>query len=155
MMGGRTSLEMLSTAQKLAESGRHAAVIEQLGALPVQELEQSPTLALLFGIAQARLGQYTSGRQWVARASELAQARGDAAIELRALNVAGNIAFEEGWIDEAASCFTRALAAAEREGDRATGGRCSNNLGTIANLRGQYGKAVGSYTMALAAFQQA
>ncbi len=155
MMSGRTTLEMLSVVQKLAESGRHAAVAEQLGALPVQELEQSPTLALLFGIAQARLGRYSSGRQWVARAGEAARTRGDAAIELRSLTVAGNIAFEEGWIDEAASCFTRALAAAEREGDRATVGRCSNNLGIIASLRGQFGKAIGSFTMALAAFQQA
>jgi len=155
MMNARASLEMLSTVQKLAETGRHAAVLDRLGALPVQELEQSPTLALLFGIAQARLGKHKSGRQWVTTALHTARARGDGAIEARALNVSGVIALEEGWIDEAESCFARALAAAERQGDRATVGRCSNNVGIIANLRGQYGKAVGSYTMALAAFQQA
>lgn len=155
MLDATASLEMLSSTQKLAETGRHAAVVEQLGVLPVQELEQSPTLALLFGIAQARLGRHNSGRQWVATALDTARARGDGEIEARALNVSGAIAFEEGWIDEATSCFTRALAAAERQGDRATLGRCSNNLGIIANLRGQYGRAVGSLTMALAAFQQA
>jgi len=154
MMDATASLEMLNSAQKLAETGRHAAVVEQLGVLPVQELEQSPTLALLFGIAQARLGRHSSGRQWVATALDTARTRGDGEIEARALNVSGAIAFEEGWIDEAASCFTRALAVAEGQGDRATVGRCSNNLGIISNLRGQYGRAVGSLTMALAAFQQ-
>lgn len=154
MMDARASLDILNTAQKLAESGRHAAVIEHLGALPVRDLEQSPTLALLFGIAQARLGRHSSGRRWVGMALEAARARGDATIEARALNVSGAIAFEEGWVDEAVSHFTGALAEAERHGDRATVGRCSNNLGIIANLRGEYGRAVGSYTMALAAFQQ-
>ncbi len=155
MMDARASLEMLNAVQELAETGRHAALVERVGALPVHELEQSPTLALLFGIAQARLGRHKSGRQWVATALDTARTRGDGEIEARALNVSGAIAFEEGWIDEAASCFTRALAAAERQGDHTTVGRCSNNIGIIANLRGQYGRAVGSFTMALAAFQQA
>lgn len=153
-MDARASLGVLNTVQQLTQAGRHDAVVEVLGTLPVQELEQSPTLALFFGIAQAHLGRYQSGRQWVARALDVARARGDGAIEASALRMAGGIALEEGWIDEAASCFTRALAAAESQGDRATVGRCSNNLGIISNLRGRYGRAVGSYTMALAAFQQ-
>jgi len=154
-MDASASLEILNTVQELAETGRHAVLVERVGSLPVHDLEQSPTLCLLFGIAQARLGRHNSGRQWVATALDTARARGDGAIEARALNVSGAIAFEEGWIDEAASCFTRGLAAAEQQGDRATVGRCSNNLGIIANLRGQYGRAIGSLTMALAAFQQA
>jgi tetratricopeptide (TPR) repeat protein len=154
-MDARASLELLNTVQRLAETGRYAALVEQLGALPVHDVEASPTLALLFGIAQARLGRTGAGRQWVRMAVEQARARGDGEIEARALNVLGGIAFYEGWLDEAVSCITRALAAAERQGDRATVGRCCNNLGSVAHLRGEYGRAVGSYTMALAAFQQA
>lgn len=145
---------MLNRTQKLAETGHHAAVAQQLGVLPVHELEQSPTLALLFGIAQARLGRHTSAKQWVGIGLDTARARSDHAVEARALNVSGAIALEEGRIDEAIEYFTRGLAEAEHLGDRATVGRCSNNLGIIANLRGLYGRAVGSYTMALAAFQQ-
>lgn len=148
------TLEMLNTIQKLGETGHHAAVARQLGALPVQELEQSPTLALMFGIAQARLGHHDSGKRWVGVGLETARARSDHALEARALNVSGAIALEEGRIDEAVEYFTRGLGEAERLGDRATVGRCSNNLGIIATLRGEYGKAIGSYTMALAAFQQ-
>jgi tetratricopeptide (TPR) repeat protein len=148
------SLETLTTIQKLADTGHHAAVARQLGALSAEELEQSPTLALLFGIAQARLGQHTAGKRWVGIGLEAARARRDHAVEARALNVSGAIALAEGRIDDAIGYLTRGLAEAETLGDRATVGRCSNNLGTIASLRGQYGRAIGSYTMALAAFQQ-
>ncbi|MBI4421733.1 MAG: tetratricopeptide repeat protein [Gemmatimonadetes bacterium] len=151
----RTSIiELLNRVQKLSDTGRDAAVVAELGAVPVQELEQSPTLALLFGISQGRLGRHNSGKQWVAMALETALARGDRSIEARALNVSGAIAFEEGRIDEALDYFRRGLAEAERQGDRATVGRCSNNLGIIFNMRGQYDEAVGSYTMAQAAFLQ-
>jgi len=148
------TLEMLNSIKKLAETGHHAAVAQQLGELPAQDLEQSPTLALLFGIAQARLGHHSIGKQWVGIGLETARARRDHAVEARALNVSGAIAFEEGRIDDAVSYFTRGLGEAERLSDRATVGRCSNNLGIIASLRGEFGRAIGSYTMALAAFQQ-
>ena len=146
---------MLNKVQGLADSGQHAAVVEYLRERDVVEIENSPTLALLYGVAQARLGSHESGERWVGLALKRSEERGDHTIKARALNVSGAIAFESGRIDDAASFFTRALAAAERESDHATVGRCSNNLGIIANLRGDTGRAVGSYTMALAAFQQA
>lgn len=154
-MGATAAIGMLNRIQELSESGRNAAVVAELGVVPVEELERSPTLALLFGIAQGRLGRQLSGKQWVLTALEVSRTRGDPAIEARALNVCGAIAFDEGRIDEAAAYFSRGLAAAERQGDRVTVGRCSNNLGIIANLRGEHGRAIGSYTMALAAYQQA
>jgi tetratricopeptide (TPR) repeat protein len=148
------SLELLNEVQALAESGRHATLVEQLEGVPAQDLEQSPTLALLFGIAQARLGHHKLGKRWVRTALDVARARNDQAIEARALNVLGAIAFDSGQVEDAYGYFTKGLAKAELLGDRATVGRCSNNLGAIASLRGEYGRAVGSHTMALAAFQQ-
>lgn len=145
----------LNTVQKLADTGRHAAVVDYLSALPEKDLSGSPTLAFLFGSAYARLGRDELAERWAEIALQRAQERGDRTIEARALNLSGAIAFEAGRIAEAVRYFTNALAEAEREGDRATVGRCSNNLGILANLRGEYGRAVGSYTMALAAFQQA
>jgi tetratricopeptide (TPR) repeat protein len=149
------ALLMLTRVRELAESGQHAAVVEYLNDEPRGTLEQSPTLALVYGIAQARLGRHEDGARWVGAALERSRERGDRSIEARALNVAGAIALEAGRVDEAAEHFTRALDVAERNGDHATVGRCSNNLGVIANLRGDHGSAVGSYTMALAAFQRA
>ncbi|MBI4501861.1 MAG: tetratricopeptide repeat protein [Gemmatimonadetes bacterium] len=144
----------MTRIQRLADSGRSAEVVSRLAELPAEQLEGSPTLALILGIAQARLGHHGSGKQWIATALESARRRGDGTVAARSLNVSGAIAFQEGRTDEGARYFTQGLAEAERQGDRATVGRCSNNLGIIANLRGEHGQAVGHYTRALAAFQQ-
>ena len=46
---------VVAKARALAAAGHHAAVVEFLGSREQGELED-PTLALLYGIAQARLG---------------------------------------------------------------------------------------------------
>ena len=149
------SLEDLNRVRKLAETGQHAAVVDYLSDRPDTELKESPTLALLFGTAHARLGRHDEGTEWVELALGKSRDRGDRTVESRALNVRGAIALVSGSIDEAAEYFTQALAAARNDGDNTTIGRCSNNLGIIYNLRGRYAEAIGSYTMAIAAFQQA
>ncbi len=145
---------MLNEAQTLSQAGRHSAVVQLLEP-KMEELEDSPTLALLYGIAQARLGAHGAGDRWVTAALRRARERGDQTIEARAQNVAGAMALEQGDVTRAAKAFTEALADAEKRGDHAMVGRCSNNLGIIANLRGEHGQAVGCYTMAQAAFQRA
>ncbi len=146
---------MLNKAQDLADTGQDASLLDYLSTSSSQDLERSPTLALLYGIAHGRLGRGAEAQRWVRVALERSRERGDRAIEARALNVSGAIALVEGRIEEAADYFGRALAGAKREGDHGTVGRCSNNLGIISHLRGDFGRAVGSFTMALAAFQQA
>jgi tetratricopeptide (TPR) repeat protein len=154
-MNAHESLRTFQRAHNLAATGQHAGVVELLSGQPTEEVESSPSLALILGIAQARLGRDEEAHHWVALALQRSRERGDRAAETRALNVSGAIALESGRVNEAAACFSRALAEAEREGDHATVGRCSNNLGIIANMRGDYGRAVGSYMVALAAFQRA
>ncbi len=151
----KNSLIQLSRVQSLVDTGRHAEALEFIRAQPEDELQNSPTLALLYGIALGRLGQLVEAERWAEVALHRARERGDRSIEARSLNVCGAIAFERGRIEAAADYFQLALAEAEREQEHAAVGRCSNNLGIIANLRGEYGKAVSSYTMALAAFQKA
>lgn len=147
----------LRTVEQLAAEGRYADLVayvegrQSLG----EALEGSPTLALLYGTAHARLGRLAEGDRWVALALQRARERGDRAIEVRALNARGAIALEGGRLDEAAEHFRRALAGASDQGDHATMGRCANNLGIIASVRGDHAGAVGSYTMAQAAFGRA
>ena len=147
-------LERVHHAGRLAESGRFAALATYLDGIE-DEVRTSPTLAFLRGLAHARLGRHAEGGRWVAAALELALARGDRTVEVRALNALGAIAWEQGAIETATDHFRHALAEAERAGDLATVGRCSVNLGIIANLRGEYERAVGAYTLAMAAFQRA
>jgi tetratricopeptide (TPR) repeat protein len=148
-------LEPLEQAQRLADTGRYAELLSYLEERPQEDLLNSPTMALLSGVAHARLGRLEEGQQWVMISLTRAKAQGDRAVEVRALNVYGAIALEQGGIDEATDFFTRAQSEAMRDGEMATVGRCANNLGIIANMQGDYGRAVGSYTVAITAYQQA
>src|SRR6059036_319962 len=150
-----TSSLVVDKAQQLAAAGRHAEVVSYLGARKGTELADSPSLALLYGTAQARLGRHEEGQRWLDLALDLARKRDEQEVQRHALNARGAIALVSGRIDEAADYFTRALMAASRDGDLATTARCSNNLGIISNLRGRHAEAIGSWEIALAAFERA
>src|SRR6266545_4403179 len=151
----QTSPLVIEKAQQLAATGNHAEVVDFLGAQSVGTLEASPTLALLFGTANARLGHHAEGLRWLDKALDEARKREDPGVERHALNARGAMALVSGRIDEAADYFTQALMAASRDGDLATTGRCSNNLGIISNLRGRHAEAIGSWEIAVAAFERA
>src|SRR5438874_7150717 len=151
----RGSLAPLHVAQELADAGRYLELLTYLSARSQEELEQSPMLTLLCGIAHSRLGRLDLGQQWAMVAQLRARMLGDRTLEVRALNVSGAVALERGGIDEAAYFFTRAQEQAMQDNDMATVGRCANNLGIIANMQGDYARAVGAYTRAIAAYEQA
>src|SRR5712692_2601843 len=150
-----TSSLVVDKARELAAAGHHAAVVEYLGAREVSELEDSPSLALLYGTAQARLGHHDEGLRWLDLALEQARKRDEQAVERGALNARGAVALVSGRVDEAADYFTQALMLASRDRDFGTTGRCSNNLGVISYLRGRHAEAIGSWKIAVAAFEQA
>jgi tetratricopeptide (TPR) repeat protein len=146
---------VVAKARALAAAGHHAAVVEYLGSRDQSELEITPTLALLYGIAQARLGRHDQGLQWIDRALASARQRGEHGVERHALNARGAIALVSGRLTEAADFCTQALMAASRDGDHATTGRASNNLGVISHLRGRHAEAISSWEIAAAAFHRA
>ena len=116
---------VIAKARALAAAGHHAAVVEFLAARDQSELAD-PTLALLYGIAQARLGRHEQGLQWIDQALAAARQRGEHGVERHALNARGAIALVSGDLTEAADFCTQALMAASRDGDHATTGRASN-----------------------------
>src|SRR5262245_42907427 len=145
---------VVAKARALAATGHHAAVVEFLGSRGESELED-PTLALLYGIAQARLGRHEQGLQWIARALTRARQLNEHGVERHALNARGAIALVCGNLTEAADFCTQALMAASRDGDHATTGRASNNLGVISHLRGRHAEAISSWEIAAAAWHRA
>ncbi len=145
---------VVAKARALAAAGHHAAVVEHLGARE-SELADNPTLALLYGIAQARLGRHDQGIQWIDRALVRARELGEHGVERHALNTRGAIALISGNLTEAADFCTQALMAASRDGDHTTTGRASNNLGIISHLRGRHAEAISSWEIAAAAFHRA
>src|SRR5712691_3531242 len=145
---------VIAKARALAAAGHHTAVVEFLGARDQSELAD-PTLALLYGIAQARLGRHDQGLQWIDQALAAARQRREHGVERHALNARGAIALVSGNLTEAADFCTQALMAASRDGDHATTGRASNNLGIISHLRGRHAEAISSWEIAAAAFHRA
>jgi len=145
---------VVAKARTLAAAGHHAAVVEFLGSRE-SELEETPTLALLYGIAQARLGRHEQGVQWIDRALVRARQLSEHGVERHALNARGAIALVSGHLSEAADYCTQALMAASRDGDHATTGRASNNLGILSHLRGRHAEAISSWEIAAAAFHRA
>ena len=145
---------VVAKARSLAAAGHHAALVEYLGARSSNELED-PTLALLYGIAQARLGRHKQAVDWIERALASARQRGEHGVERHALNARGAIALLTGNLTEAADFCTQALMAASRDGDHATTGRASNNLGVVSHLRGRHAEAISSWEIAAAAWHRA
>src|SRR2546428_4681330 len=145
---------VVAKARALAAAGHHAAVVEFLGACDQSELAD-PTLALLYGIAQARLGRHEEGVQWIDQALAAARQRREHGVQAPALNARGAIALVSGNLTEAADFCTQALMAASRDGDHATTGRASNNLGIISHLRGRHAEAISSWEIAAAAHHRA
>ena len=142
-------------ARALAAAGHHAALVEFLGSHDQSELGSTPTLALLYGIAQARLGRHQESLEWIDRALAGARKRDEHGVERHALNARGAIALSRGDLNGAADFCTQALMAASRDGDHATTGRASNNLGIISHLRGRHAEAISSWEIAAAAFHRA
>ncbi len=151
----QTSSLVVDTAQRLAAAGHYAEVVEYLSGKTRSELKDSPSLALLYGTAQAWLGHHDEGRQWLDAALDEARKQQDPAVERRAVNARGATALVSGRIDEAADYFTQALMLASRDGDVAMTGRCSNNMGIISHLRGRHAEAIGSWQIAVAALERA
>jgi tetratricopeptide (TPR) repeat protein len=145
---------VVAKARSLAAAGHHAALVEFLSARAPSELED-PTLGLLYGIAQARLGRHKQGLEWIDRALSGARQRSEHGVERHALNARGAIALLNGNLTEAADFCTQALMAASRDGDHATTGRASNNLGVISQLRGRHAEAISSWEIAAAAWHRA
>src|SRR5205807_5063044 len=94
--GLRRSLGALHVAQELADAGRYGELLTYLSARSQEELEQSPMLTLLCGIAHSRLGRLDLGQQWAMVAQLRARMLGDRTLEVRALNVSGAVALERG-----------------------------------------------------------
>src|SRR2546430_839304 len=85
----QTSSIVVDKARQLAAAGHHAEVVEYLGARKGTELADSPSLALLYGTAQARLGRHEEGLRWGDLALDQARKRDEQAVELHAPNAPG------------------------------------------------------------------
>jgi tetratricopeptide (TPR) repeat protein len=102
--------------------------------------------------AAARVGEYPIARVRCEAALVTFRLDGNDAGRMRALNLQGGIAFEQGCLAEAEVCFREALTLAFEIADESQQARLWNNLGLVAQVRGiarvpleLYAKALGVY----------
>src|SRR2546421_11396491 len=124
---GTPTLEAIASvidkARALAAAGHHSAVVEFLGGRERAELSDSPTLALLYGIAQARLGRHEQALQWLQVALGQARRLGEAGGEGPSPNARGGLPLLKGHLGGARDFCTQALMAAGPRREQATA-RC-------------------------------
>src|SRR5260370_15549406 len=116
---------VVAKARALWAAGHHAAVVEFLGARDQTELAE-PTLALLYGIAQARLGRHEQGLQWIDRALNRARQLPEHGVERHALHARGAISPVSAHLTEPAHFCPHALLAAGRGREHATTAAAAN-----------------------------
>ena len=102
------STAQFGRARELADSGRHAEVLEFFDGWSGAKIGESAQASLLYGTAFARLGHHEKGQQWIERALDRARALGEHSVETRALNARGGVAFVTGRIELIAKRSPRA-----------------------------------------------
>lgn len=100
----------------------------------------------------ARRCDLTTAARLAERAVRAVTPGSPAALELA--NLRGAVAFEQGRLDQAESCFEEAIRLASAFGDGGLVARASNNLASIAHLRGKDTLAVSLYRSALEAYRR-
>lgn len=127
--------------EALLGSGRFSEAFQRFGADSAIRHE-SPQVELSVATAAARLGEYRRATQLAASALRRFAEEPNPAGQMRAFNLLGGIAFEQGLLDEADSCFRDAERLADSLRDELARAKAINNRAMIAHLRGRAHLAV-------------
>jgi tetratricopeptide (TPR) repeat protein len=117
-------------------------------------LEQPAEPRLLAATAATRLGELTAAAALAEEALARFGTRGDLDGRMRALNLLGVIAFEQGDLVEAEGYLAEALRLASHLKDSLIAARACNNLASVIHLRGRPDEAIGLYRRALLSYQR-
>lgn len=140
--------------RQLVEAGRFR---EALGAHARTEdpaVRHRPEVELLAATAATRLGEWGQGVTLAESALERFRTRADSDGRMRAQNLLGAIAFENGRLDDAERAFGEALELARLLNDSRMMANASNNLASVAHLRGRPDLALSLWRTALLSYQR-
>ena len=140
--------------RELVASGRFQDAMEWHSRVVDPAVQQRPEVQLLAATAATRLGKLGLGVTLAEAALERFRSRADGDGRMRAMNLIGAIAFEQGRLEEAERAFGNALQLARELDDSLMAARASNNLASVAHLRGQADLALSLYRSALLSYQR-
>jgi tetratricopeptide (TPR) repeat protein len=145
--------DLVAILRALTSAGRYREVLASWLAAPPAEARRSDAL-LLVATASMRLGDVVRAGELAAEAAEGFRLRADQDGRLRALNLQGAVAFEQGALDDAARQFEMARTLARQLGDTLFEAHASNNLASVAHLRGDAVTSLSLYRAALLNYQR-
>jgi tetratricopeptide (TPR) repeat protein len=138
--------------RQLVEAGRYREALD--AHQRAEPAARPPELDLLAATAATRLGDFGTSVTLAESALEHFRARADSDGRMRAMNLLGAVAFEQGRLEDAERCFGEALELARVVEDTRMAANASNNLASVAHLRNRSDLALSLYRTALLAYQR-
>ncbi len=140
--------------RQLVGEGRYREALDAHARASAPPGRGRPDIELLAATAATRLGEFTMGVTLAESAFGQFRARADADGRMRAMNLLGAIAFEQGRLEDAERCFGEALEQSRLLDDTQMEAHASNNLASVAHLRNMPDLALSLYRSALLAYQR-
>ena len=137
----------------LVEAGRFREALDAQSRW-APEAAGRPEVELLTATAATRIGEYSLAVTHAEAALDQFRRRADSDGRMRAMNLLGAIAFEQGRLDDAERCFGEALDQARMLEDTRMTAHASNNLASVAHLQSRPDLALSLYRSALLEYQR-
>lgn len=154
MTSGPSPLDPARELRQLVEAGRFREALDAHQRTEDPAARARPEVELLAATAATRLGELARGVTLAESALERFRSRADADGRMRALNLLGVIAFENGRLADAERCLAEALELARLLDDTRMTANASNNLASVAHLRNRTDAALSLYRSALLSYQR-
>ncbi|HEX5387165.1 MAG TPA: tetratricopeptide repeat protein [Gemmatimonadales bacterium] len=117
-------------------------------------VRRRPELLLLAASAATRVGNWRAGASHAEAALDGFEARADADGQMRALNLLGILALEQGHLTGGVRQLDRALHLARQLGDSLMTARVSNNLASAVHQQGKLAAALSLFRASLLSYQR-
>jgi tetratricopeptide (TPR) repeat protein len=155
-MNGSPPLPPLSAdeARALRLAAEWRVLSARGGELAEAELLAEGELGFSVAVAWRRLGETERSLALALALRDELGRRGERRLGAEVVNLIGNLRFEQGRLDDAATCFEELLEYAAEWRDDEFAARASNNLGILANVRERRDLALVCYQRAVAAYQR-
>jgi tetratricopeptide (TPR) repeat protein len=136
------------------EGGRFRDALERYRAGENAHRHQNPEAALLAATCAARIGEFRLAAELAESAEARFHAHADTDGLMRATNLLGAIAWEQGRLSEAETLFAGALELARTVGDSVIVAHATNNLASVAYIRNRLALTLPLYRSALLQYQR-
>jgi tetratricopeptide (TPR) repeat protein len=137
----------------LVQAGRYNEALRVFDARGGEHAAAPPEAEYVAAMAAARLGSYGRAARLGESAWKRLSASADEVGAMKAANLLGGVALEQGRLDDAEARFEETIRRAHSLDDLRMAARASNNLGSLAHLKGKSALALSLYRSSLQVYR--